>query len=242
MNLSVDSFPHTDDHFAEEMRNCTQSPADRVLINVICDANVGLHFDEEMVERFERYESVKPVMIGALNYGLTNETFMGKLIQSIGREMEDKLQAGKQWNCAYCVSGRSAAVQTSSMISGSVIPSSITGGNGFVLPSSITGNNFMSSVLVVYIMTFPLCLDPLCLIRVNDARNRMAEAMHGKKIAGKLMEHCICGKVETPSIPFERCSRCQTVFYCSRECQRADWTKFGHKQACRAFVASKKQA
>jgi hypothetical protein len=237
MNLSVNSFPHTDEQFAEEMRNCTQSPADIVLVNVKCEAYVSRQ------GMFEKVSYVKPVMKSALNYALTNEQFRGKLVHSIAKELEDKFIAEKrQWPCACCGAYESAAVITRSLITGNFIPSSVTGVNGFVNPSSITGENFMSSVFVVSIMTFPLCLDPLCLIRVDDARNKMAEAIHGKKTADKLLETCICGKLETPSIPFERCSRCQTAFYCSRECQGVDWTKYGHKQACRAFVASKKQA
>jgi hypothetical protein len=218
MNLSVDSFPYTDEQFAEEMRNCcTQSPADRVLVNVRCRAKVVRHFAETFAEkRMNDYESEKPVMRGALNYVLTNEEFRGKLIQSIAKEMEDKLLEEKRRSCLCCASVR---IRVHSLINGICIPS--------------------SSSMGVDLVVFPVCFDPLCLIRIKDASSKMGEAMHGKKIIDNRMQPCVCGKVETPSMKFERCSRCQTTFYCSRECQRVDWKILGHKQACRAFVALK---
>jgi hypothetical protein len=210
MNLSVDSLTYTDELFAEEMRNCTQSPADRVLVNVNCSANVFLPFAET-----EHYESEKPVMRGVLNYAFTNEEFKGKLIHSIAKEMGSKLLAEKQWSCVSCVAGRSAAFMRS------------------IMHHAPSGDNSIN------IVAFPTCLDPLCLIGVKDYMKKTAESMHGKKIAEEGMHTCICGKLEVPSMPFERCSQCHTTYYCSRECQRVDWKKRGHKQACRAFVALK---
>jgi hypothetical protein len=42
-----------------------------------------------------------------------------------------------------------------------------------------------------------------------------------------------CGKnpTQNPEIKFKRCGTCQTVYYCSRECQRNDWKK--HKEICK---------
>jgi hypothetical protein len=120
LNLSVDSFPHTDEQFAEEMRNCTQSPADMVLVNVECAANVVKVVKSNFAgSQMEDYQMEKPVMRGALNYTVTNEAFKGKLIHSIAMEMEDKLLAEKQWSCVMCCfSGRSTAVRTSLLIRG----------------------------------------------------------------------------------------------------------------------------
>ena len=42
-----------------------------------------------------------------------------------------------------------------------------------------------------------------------------------------------CGKREGVLGEFKRCP-CKQVYYCSRECQRADWKLGGHKLACQA--------
>ena len=42
--------------------------------------------------------------------------------------------------------------------------------------------------------------------------------------------HC-CNKLETPHNEFPLCSRCRTVKYCSKECQKGDWKT--HKLHCR---------
>eukprot|EP00053_Salpingoeca_punica_P008536 m.76503 g.76503 ORF g.76503 m.76503 type:complete len:377 (+) comp14641_c3_seq5:151-1281(+) len=40
-----------------------------------------------------------------------------------------------------------------------------------------------------------------------------------------------CGNMETQPSLFKLCSRCKTARYCSRECQKEDWTS-GHKAQC----------
>ncbi len=40
-----------------------------------------------------------------------------------------------------------------------------------------------------------------------------------------------CGRSEEDGETFNRCSRCKKVYYCGRECQRADWPK--HKPTCK---------
>lgn len=42
-----------------------------------------------------------------------------------------------------------------------------------------------------------------------------------------------CGKVEDETSPFQKCSRCKIVKYCSRDCQVSDYSQ--HKHDCRLF-------
>jgi hypothetical protein len=44
-----------------------------------------------------------------------------------------------------------------------------------------------------------------------------------------------CEKREEVPDTFRFCSRCKISFYCSPECQKTDWKKGGHKQACLAI-------
>ena len=43
-----------------------------------------------------------------------------------------------------------------------------------------------------------------------------------------------CGAMKSEAVPLKVCARCKHVWYCTPECQRADW-KAGHKLACKAF-------
>ena len=42
----------------------------------------------------------------------------------------------------------------------------------------------------------------------------------------------ICGNPDCPKPGTDMCSRCKSVFYCSRDCQRSHW-KAGHKKVCK---------
>ena len=48
-----------------------------------------------------------------------------------------------------------------------------------------------------------------------------------------------CGKVEDRDLM--KCSRCQSVQYCSKDCQKEHWKKGGHKEACNELSASKEK-
>ena len=36
----------------------------------------------------------------------------------------------------------------------------------------------------------------------------------------------------------QRCGRCRAVYYCSRECQTADWGGGGHRELCKIAAAA----
>jgi len=52
-------------------------------------------------------------------------------------------------------------------------------------------------------------------------------------MSSKQCSNDLCDKEETKeSGAFAKCSKCKAVFYCSRECQKSDWKRYGHKAAC----------
>jgi len=55
---------------------------------------------------------------------------------------------------------------------------------------------------------------------------------HGhSNLAAMLKEKFVCAGLECLKPPTSQCSRCLRTFYCSKECQLADWRK--HKKSCR---------
>lgn len=77
----------------------------------------------------------------------------------------------------------------------------------------------------------------------TQAATRLVEAFRqGLHTAQpSLLRHCSrsgCAKAEKHALEFQTCSRCKQAFYCSRDCQSADW-KRTHKRVCKtASVAS----
>lgn len=57
---------------------------------------------------------------------------------------------------------------------------------------------------------------------------------HGPSL--RVCSYAGCGRTETRSHEFRRCSVCGTVNYCSRGCQAQDW-KLGHKVQCSPVAA-----
>ena len=52
-----------------------------------------------------------------------------------------------------------------------------------------------------------------------------------KVLEAKILSGFTCHKCESASI--QRCVRCKSVYYCSRECQRQDWKS--HKKECKVL-------
>ena len=78
---------------------------------------------------------------------------------------------------------------------------------------------------------------------------RLASALNeGPSIAALMDEEilkarkcCACAKVEDASQGAGKllvCQRCRTAYYCSKECQRADWK--GHKAALQGRLATER--
>ncbi|KAK7013041.1 hypothetical protein R3P38DRAFT_2639866 [Favolaschia claudopus] len=66
----------------------------------------------------------------------------------------------------------------------------------------------------------------MTLVERRIAFMQQTEASHGVS-----MKACSnCNKMRERK-DFRKCSRCQTVFYCSLECQKADWNT-GHRETC----------
>lgn len=54
----------------------------------------------------------------------------------------------------------------------------------------------------------------------------------GRDPAVSMVQLCgSCKKESSPSLPLQRCSRCQIVFYCCRDCQKSDFAN--HKSLCK---------
>ena len=50
-------------------------------------------------------------------------------------------------------------------------------------------------------------------------------------LAAMLRDKFVCARPNCLNSPSSRCSKCKCIFYCSKECQVADWRR--HKKACR---------
>ena len=56
---------------------------------------------------------------------------------------------------------------------------------------------------------------------------RLAELYSNNNVEG-LIEGFKCGKCQKEA--FKRCSKCKSIWYCSRECQVSHWPE--HKEGC----------
>ncbi|KAI1762133.1 hypothetical protein GGR53DRAFT_431262 [Hypoxylon sp. FL1150] len=77
---------------------------------------------------------------------------------------------------------------------------------------------------------------------LREAQGRFAEARE-VRVRGAEMHQVMCGNYRCPTNEMyalrklQACSACRSVFYCSKGCQKQDWTR-RHKPLCQAHCAS----
>jgi len=83
---------------------------------------------------------------------------------------------------------------------------------------------------------FKVIWDKLLKLRMDSRMTEMYE--EAAKPVQKLLLHKCSNCLSTEGVlgHYKKCSRCSEVFYCSPECQKADW-KAGHKKSCNAKVS-----
>eukprot|EP00966_Prymnesium_polylepis_P104572 2422422-Prymnesium_polylepis.1 len=64
-----------------------------------------------------------------------------------------------------------------------------------------------------------------------ETEREALEMMERLRVGGDLCD--ACGQPAEEGVRLLKCNRCKMAFYCSAECQKAQWKK-GHKAACRA--------
>ena len=73
---------------------------------------------------------------------------------------------------------------------------------------------------------------------VNDPKEELDSLMklYGSNVYEQFMEDPKCGCCGEPAT--QRCSKCKSVWYCSRECQLKDWK--AHKEMCKMLTEVRK--
>ncbi|KAI0895974.1 hypothetical protein F4806DRAFT_496876 [Annulohypoxylon nitens] len=82
--------------------------------------------------------------------------------------------------------------------------------------------------------------------QLREAQGRFEEARE-VRLRGAAKNNIMCGNYDCPThavLPLAKlsaCSACKSVFYCSKTCQKNDWTT-RHKTLCQAYMAASQQA
>ena len=71
----------------------------------------------------------------------------------------------------------------------------------------------------------------------KEHMQRLAELYSNNNVEG-LIEGFKCGKCQKEA--FKRCSKCKSIWYCSRECQVSHWPE--HKEGCNKKSKQLKEA
>jgi len=73
---------------------------------------------------------------------------------------------------------------------------------------------------------------------MNEGSDVQEQELDHTTVVKQATEH-VCNNCEDVGMGFQRCSRCKAVWYCSPECQKANWTK--HKASCETPEQKKKR-
>ncbi|KAI1448552.1 hypothetical protein F5Y02DRAFT_430505 [Annulohypoxylon stygium] len=78
--------------------------------------------------------------------------------------------------------------------------------------------------------------------QLREAQGRFEEARE-VRLRGAPKNNIMCGNYDMilPLAKLSACSACKSVFYCSKTCQKNDWTT-RHKTLCKAHMAASQQA
>jgi len=109
-----------------------------------------------------------------------------------------------------------------------------------------TGEDKKRLKCLTQIWQITMNLNDKCVHYLQNVENKINGLSHvkgkwrKKKLFLKLCCHKFCNKVETEPGEFQKCSRCNVVYYCSRKCQKKDW-KRGHREKCKPCGHEKEQ-
>ncbi|KAJ7058673.1 hypothetical protein C8F01DRAFT_280852 [Mycena amicta] len=79
----------------------------------------------------------------------------------------------------------------------------------------------------------------IAFIKAVQDRRRILDLTYAR-LEGILARHKICDNSECHQMILRRllqkCAHCQAVSYCSKACQKSDWTNGGHRDACKSYA------
>ncbi|KAJ6502811.1 hypothetical protein C8R47DRAFT_216506 [Mycena vitilis] len=71
--------------------------------------------------------------------------------------------------------------------------------------------------------------------QVKSCRAVLESYDSGAYVSARACDNLACGIILAKG-QFKRCSGCETLYYCSRQCQILDWRAGGHRQACEQYL------
>jgi len=149
---------------------------------------------------------------GAITLSRIDTAFMSELIMTYMESRQSDWMKLRSWVCDTC--GETARRL---MFNGQ---------------SSVSLESAIDAPLTGYII--PVCGDKKCSLLQRQMIDKSLKAVRKTRNITKAVYCEHCRKHEPSDGPlFSKCSRCKTVFYCSKSCQKADW-RAGHKNACQA--------
>lgn len=154
---------------------------------------------------------------GAIALARVDTKFCFEMLESFSQSRHGDWVKLRPWICGACGASSASKLVVS-------------------FPANADTSMPMDAPIRVYI--FPVCDDENCALlqrQVIDKAMKAASKVHksqgSSSMSLKYCEHC--RKYEPNDGPlFSKCSRCKTVTYCSKECQRKHWKV--HRKVCQA--------